>query len=87
MKKIFFLTLISLSLFSCKTTKHTGCDAYGQTIYVEDSSMVRSLDIFADSAENWSQEQKQEFAEVFFIERGKFTIPKEPIVLKTFKSN
>lgn len=87
MKTIFFLTLISLSFFSCKTTKHAGCDAYGQTIYVEDSSMVRSLDIFADSAENWSQEQKQEFAEVFFIERGKFTIPKEPIVLKTFKSN
>ena len=87
MKTIFFLTLISLSFFSCKTTKQAGCDAYGQNMYVEDSSMLRSLDIFADSAENWSQEQKQEFAEVFFIERGKFTIPKEPIVLKTFKSN
>lgn len=87
MKTIFFLTLISLLLLSCKTTKHSNCDAYGQTIYVNDSSIVRSLDVFADSAQNWSQEQKQEFAEVFFIQRGKFTIPKEPIVLKTFKSN
>ena len=87
MKKILFLTVLTLSLLSCKTSKHADCDAYSQTIYVEDSSIVRSLDIFADSAQNWSQEQKQEFAEVFFIERGKFTIPKEPIVLKTFKAN
>ena len=36
------------------------------------------------AAEQWTPEQKKEFAEVFFIERGKFTIPKEPIVLKSF---
>lgn len=29
MKTIFFLTVFSLSLFSCKTSKHAGCDAYG----------------------------------------------------------
>ena len=37
------------------------------------------------AAEQWTPEQKQEFASVFFIERGKFTIPKEPIVLKYFE--
>jgi hypothetical protein len=36
------------------------------------------------AAEQWTPEQKKEFAEVFFIERGKFTVPKEPIVLKSF---
>ena len=45
------------------------------------------MDVLSDSAENWTAEQKQEFAEVFFIERGKFTIPEKPIVLKTFKGN
>ena len=37
------------------------------------------------AAEQWTPEQKKEFADVFFIERGKFTVPKEPIVLKSFK--
>ncbi len=36
------------------------------------------------AAEQWTPEQKKEFAEVFFIERGKFTVPKEPIALKSF---
>lgn len=87
MKSLIFLTALSISLFSCKTAKHAGCDAYSHNMYVEDSSMVRSLNVFADSASKWTTEQKQEFAEVFFIERGKFTIPKEPIVLKSFKGN
>ena len=37
------------------------------------------------AAEQWTSEQKKEFADVFFIERGKFTVPKEPIVLKSFE--
>jgi hypothetical protein len=37
------------------------------------------------AAEQWTPEQKKEFAEVFFIERGKFTVPKDPIVLKSFE--
>jgi hypothetical protein len=39
------------------------------------------------AAEQWTPEQKKEFAEVFFIERGKFTVPKEPIVLKSFEQH
>lgn len=87
MKNLILITILTLTVVSCKTTKHAGCEAYSQTISVKDSSIVRSLDIFADSAQNWSQEQKQEFADVFFIKRGHFTVPKEPIVLKTFKGN
>lgn len=87
MKKIILSIFLGLTVISCKTSKHSGCDAYSQNIVIEDSSIVRSLDVLSDSAENWSTEQKQEFSEVFFIERGKFTVPKEPIVLKTFKGN
>ena len=39
------------------------------------------------AAEQWTPEQKKEFADVFFIERGKFTVPKEPIVLKSFEKH
>jgi hypothetical protein len=49
-----------------------------------DTIFKSSFDAFAEEAECWTPEQKKEFAEVFFIERGKFTIPKEPIVLKSF---
>lgn len=51
---------------------------------VLEPSIRTSLDAFAEEAECWTPEQKKEFADVFFIERGKFTIPKEPIVLKSF---
>jgi len=49
-----------------------------------DTIFKSSLDAFTAEAECWTPEQKKEFAEVFFIERGKFTIPKEGIVLKSF---
>ena len=52
-----------------------------------DSLLKSSLDTFAEAAECWTPEQKKEFADVFFIERGKFTIPKEPIVLKSFDTH
>lgn len=87
MKSLILTAILTLTLVSCKTTKHTNCDAYSINSQIVDSSLVRSLDVLADSAQNWSTEQKQEFAEVFFIERGKFTVPEKPIVLKTFKSN
>ena len=87
MKSIFFVYILTLTFISCKTSSHTPCDAYSINTNSEDSSIVRSLDVLSDSAETWTSEQKQEFAEVFFIERGKFTIPEKPIVLKTFKGN
>ena len=51
----------------------------------EFKSLSKSLDFLSEAAECWTPEQKQEFADVFFIERGKFTIPKEPIILKSFE--
>lgn len=87
MKSLILLTILSITLVSCKSTQHTNCDAYSFETQVVDSSLVKSLDVLADSAQNWTTEQKQEFSEVFFIERGKFTVPEKPIVLKTFKSN
>ncbi len=51
----------------------------------EQLAISKSLDLLSEAAECWTPEQKKEFASVFFIERGKFTIPKEPIVLKSFE--
>jgi hypothetical protein len=87
MKSLFFVSILTLTLVSCKTSSHTRCDAYSMNMTPEDSSIVRSMDVFSDSAENWTEEQKQEFAELFFIERGNFTIPEKPIEFKTFKGN
>jgi len=87
MKKLIFLSILTLTLVSCKSTKHTDCDAYSYNYTTEDSSIVRSMGVLSDSAENWTLDQKQEFAIVFFIERGKFTVPEKPIVLKNFKGN
>ena len=87
MKSLFFVSILTLTLVSCKTSSHTPCDAYSMTVTPEDSSIVRSMDVLSDSAENWTSEQKQEFANVFFIERGNFTVPEKPITLKSFKGN
>lgn len=87
MKNLFFVSILTLTLVSCKTSSHTSCDAYSMNITSEDSSIVRSMNVFSDSAETWTTEQKQEFAEVFFVERGQFKVPEKPIVLKSFKGN
>ncbi len=87
MKSLLFITILSLTLLSCKTSKHDGCNDYSMNITTEDSSIVRSMDVLSDSAKNWTLEQKQEFSDVFFIERGRFKIPEKPIILKSFKGN
>jgi hypothetical protein len=85
MKKTIILCLLGLSLVSCKSSK-AGCDAYSNT-EATDSSLAKGLDVLSDSASNWTSEQKKEFADVFFIERGKFSIPEKPIKLETFGGN
>jgi len=78
MKKNLFIALVL-----CSTCAYSQKPIEADTTdYV---SISTSLDAFAEEAECWTPEQKKEFAEVFFIERGKFTIPKEPIVLKSFE--
>jgi len=72
-KKLF------IALVLCSTC------AYGQKLIEADTAdyvcISTSLDALAEEAECWTPEQKKEFASVFFIKRGKFTIPKDPIVL------
>ena len=75
------IVLLSLSLYA-QTQASTKSS---KSITESDTLLKSALDAFAEEAECWTHEQKQEFASVFFIERGKFTIPKEPIVLKTFE--
>lgn len=53
----------------------------------DDSSIKTSIKTLTEGAAQWTPEQKQEFADVFFTERGKFTIPKEPIELESFKNH
>lgn len=75
------IVLLSLSLYA-----QTQASTKSSTSITESDTLLKSaLDTFAEEAECWTPEQKQEFTSVFFIERGKFTIPKEPIVLKSFE--
>ena len=72
-----FFILISISAQTQKETVTTTSEL--------DTLLHISFNAFAEEAACWTPEQKQEFADVFFIERGKFTIPKEPIILKSFE--
>lgn len=81
--QLFTLCFLSL-VFSGKSQKVEPVQPKANTI--EESEIIfQEGNSLEKAAEQWTPEQKKEFAEVFFIERGKFTIPKEPIVLKTFE--
>lgn len=55
MKKIFLISLLSLLIVSCKTSKHAGCDAYSQVTtqhskeYYEIVKFQESLTIYIKS--------------------------------------
>lgn len=87
MKKLLFISVTTLLLISCGATKKANCDAYSLKTTSEDTEISKSLDNLTEAAKNWTPEQKQEFANTFFIERGKFVIPSEPIRLKSFENN
>jgi hypothetical protein len=74
MKKNLFIALV---LFSTCAYSQKPIEA-DTTDYV---SISTSLEAITEEAECWTPEQKKEFADVFFIEQGKFTIPKDPIIL------
>ncbi len=81
--QLFTLCFLSL-VFSGKSQKVEPVQPKANTI--EESEIIfQEGNSLEKAAEQWTPEQKKEFADVFFIERGKFTIPKEPIVLKTFE--
>lgn len=76
-KQVFIFLLVFSSCSYAQNQIHTDSSDF--------NSIKKSMDIFSEAAVCWTPEQKQEFANVFFIERGKFTVPKEPIVLKSFE--
>lgn len=81
--QLFTLCFLSL-VFSGKSQKVEPVQPKANTI--EESEIIfQEGNSLEKAAEQWTPEQKKEFADVFFIERGKFTIPKEPIVLKSFE--
>ena len=68
---------MSLNLASAQTT--TKIDSVGCQ---NDSTLIK-LDAFysayAKDMANWGPEKKKQFSELFFMQRGHITIPKEPI--------
>jgi len=82
MKTLIFSIFIVLLLTCCGAKKKANCDAYSQNGL---NHIV--VDTLTKQAEFWTDEQKKEFSEVFFIERGKFKVPEKPIQLKNFDSN
>jgi hypothetical protein len=84
MKKLVYISALCLTVISCKSSK-AGCDAYSS--HFESTELEKSLDVLVESAKDWSPSQKKEFANTFFIERGGFKVPTEPIVMETFKRN
>lgn len=83
MKKQLFTLCILTIVFSGKA--QTVEPAQSNAAGIKESEIIfQEGNTLEKAAEQWTPEQKKEFADVFFIERGKFTVPKEPIVLKSF---
>ena len=84
MKKQLFTLCILTVVFSGKAQTVEPVQPTANSIE-EPEIVFQEGNSLEKAAEQWTPEQKKEFADVFFIERGKFTIPKEPIVLKSFE--
>ena len=71
MKPLFFVTVLSLSLLSCKSTKHADCDAYSLNSFQTSDSLTKlekiqkSLDEDAMVISTWTQEEKDYFYKNF----------------------
>ena len=71
MKSLFFVSILTLTLVSCKTTKHADCDAYSfNPIQTTDSltkleRIQKSLDEDAMIISTWTQEEKDYFYKNF----------------------
>lgn len=76
MKKILFLTVLTLSLLSCKTSKHADCDAYSQ-VNVSDSTeynaIMKSQEALAIYIESLSEKEQKEWINGTFTEEEKNT--------------
>jgi hypothetical protein len=83
--KIQFTTLFYLSICTIGCAQTTKTKQVNSALPIQPEVVFKEGNALEKAAEQWTSDQKKEFADLFFIERGKFTIPKEPIVLKSFK--
>lgn len=71
MKKLIFLSILSLSVFSCKTSKHAGCDAYSLNKQFLNDTLTRSEKIIQSVNEDlqivdtWTEEERAYFYKHF----------------------
>ena len=74
MKKLIFLSILTISLFSCKSTKHANCDAYSKN-YVEDSTKVEGYNpyqrAFAYYLLSLSENERNKWVEGAYTEEEK----------------
>lgn len=71
MKKIFLISLLSLLIVSCKTSKNAGCDAYSFNEQFSNDTLTRSEKIIQSVNEDlkivdtWTEEERAYFYEHF----------------------
>lgn len=70
MKKIFLISLLSLLIVSCKTSKHAGCDAYSSVKLQENKYTLEMVELNQSKdakyiSENWSKEEIEYFKNNF----------------------
>lgn len=70
MKKVVLLILLGLTVISCKTSKHAGCDAYSSLKLEESKYTLEMVQINQSKdakyiSENWSKEEIEYFKNNF----------------------
>jgi hypothetical protein len=71
MKSLLFVTILSLTLLSCKTSKNAGCDAYSVNSINNSDTLTKlqkiqkSLDEDALIISTWTQEERNYFYQNF----------------------
>jgi hypothetical protein len=70
MKSLFFVSILTLTLLSCKTSSHTPCDAYSSCKLQESKYTLEMVEINQSKdakyiSENWSKEEIEYFKNNF----------------------
>jgi len=71
MKSLIIVTILSLTLLSCKTSKNAGCDAYSVNLINNSDTLTKvqkiqkSLDEDALIISTWTQEERNYFYQNF----------------------
>ena len=71
MKKIILINFVLISLFSCKTLKHSSCDAYHFSERFSNDTpsrserVIRSINEDLHIVDTWSEEERAYFYEHF----------------------